>query len=194
MTFWRKFNSINEDLAFISGFSLNILLLILIKRVKIKAMQKYNIILFQCCCVDILQVVTSFIVKPMTLVHEKSQYFFSNGFLRPIGGPIEMLGIILWATSICFCVASMPVSCVFRYRIVCWDPEISKKFYIISLLVAFFGSSTYGGILWKFHYWDNRNMTYLAEKHFAWLLADDEGKVKAVSVCFAVSFIFFNFN
>ena len=188
MTFWRTFHSINEDLAFVFGFSLNVLLLIIIKRVEVKSMKKYNILLLQCCCVDMLQVVSSFVVKPVIVIHEKSLYYLSNGILRPIGGPVEMLGIITWTISVFFCINSMPVTYVFRYRTVCLNATISKTFYISSLIMAFLSASTFGIIQWKFHYLHNKNMTYLAENNFGWLMADDEGKVKAASVCFAVSF------
>ena len=188
MTFWRKFHHINEDVVFPFGFCLNILLLIVIKKVKVKSMEKYNTVLFQCCCVDLYQNIITFIVKPVTVMHNKSLYYLSNGFLRPIGGPIEMIGIILWSTSVFLCICSMPVSFVFRYRIVCLQEEISKKFYITSLCIALFNVSIFGTILWKFHYLDNKDMTYLAESNFAWLMADEEGKVKAVSVCLSVSF------
>ena len=188
MTFWRTFHAVNETIAFVFGFGLNILLLIVIHRVKIKAMQKYNILLLQCCCVDILQVITSFIVKPILVIHSKSLYYLSNGFLRSIGGDIEMLGICLWTTSVFFCINSMPVTYVFRYRTVCLNATISKTFYISSLIMAFLSASTFGMIQWKFHYLDNKNMTYLAENNFGWLMADDEGKVKAASVTFVVSF------
>ena len=98
-----------------------------------------------------------------------------------------MIGIILWSTSVFLCICSMPVSFVFRYRIVCLQEEISKKFYITSLCIALFNVSIFGTILWKFHYLDNKDMTYLAELNFGWLMADEEGKVKAASVCLSVS-------
>ena len=189
MTFWRTFHSINEDLAFICGFTLNMLLLMVIKVIKVKAMKKYNILLFQCCCVDMLQVIISFLVKPAMVVHKRNLYHLSNGFLRPMGGLIEMIGIMSWGISVFFCICSMPVSYIFRYRALCLNSEISKKFYIISLTVAFLSASTFGLIQLKFHYIDNRHMTYLAENSFGWLMADDEGKVKAAIVCFSVSFI-----
>ena len=189
MAFWRTFHSINEDVAFGFGLSLNVLLLFIIKKVKIKSMQKYNILLLQCCCVDLIQVFSSFIVKPVIVIHEKSLYYLSNGPLRSIGGPIEMLGIITWATSVFFCINSMPVTYLFRYRTVCLNTTISKTFYTTSLLIAFLSASTYGMIMWKFHYLDNWNMAHLTEQNFAWLIADDEGKVKAASVCFTVSYI-----
>ena len=189
MTFWRNFHLINEDLVFPIGFSLNILLLILIKKVQVKGMKQYNVLLFQCCCIDMYQCIITFIVKPVTVMHERSLYYLSNGFLRPIGGPIEMLGIIMWSTSVFLCICSMPISYIFRYRTVCLNREISNRFYIVSLSIAFVNITIFGMILWKFHYLDNQNITYLAEKNFAWLMADDEGKVKAASVCPAVSFI-----
>src|SRR5690606_30839962 len=141
-------------------------------------------------CVDLLQVFVSFIVKPVTVMYKKSEYFLSNGFLRPIGGPIEMIGIALWTVSVFFCINSMPVSFIFRYRTLCLNTTISKKFYIASLIAAFLSASTFGIIVWKFHYLDNKDLTYLAEKSFPWLMADDEGKVKAASACPGVSFVF----
>ena len=191
MTFWRTFHAINEDLAFAFGFSLNILLLIVIKKIKIKSLKEYNILLFQCCCVDLLQVVISFVVKPIIVVCEKSEYFISNGFLRPIGGDIEMLGIVSWSTSVFFCINSMPISFVFRYQTLCLNAKISMKFYVVSLIAAFLSASTFGWIMWKFHYLDNRHLTYLAEHSFSWLIADDENNVRAISVCPTVSFVSF---
>ena len=187
---WRQFHRINEDLAFTFGFSLNILLLIVIKTIKVQALKKYNILLFQCCCIDMFQVIITFIVKPVTVMHERSLYYLSNGFLRPIGGPIEMVGIIMWSTSVFLCICSMPLSYVFRYRIVCQSAEISKKFYVISLGVALLNISIFGMIIWNFHYLENKSMIHIAEANFPWL-RDDEGKVKAASVCFHVSFIQF---
>ena len=188
MTFWRSFHRINEDVVFPFSFGLNILLLIIIKNVKVPSLKKYNILLFQCCCIDMYQCIITFIVKPVTVMHQRSLYYLSNGFLRPIGGPIEMVGIIMWSTSVFLCICSMPVSFVFRYRIVCLNQQITNKFYFISLSVALCNVFIFGMILWKFHYLDNKNMTYLAEKNFPWLMADDEGKVKAASVCLNVSF------
>ena len=189
MTFWRDFHRINEDLVFPFGFSLNVLLLIIIKNVKVPSLKKYNILLLQCCCIDMYQSIITFIVKPVTVMHERSLYYLSNGFLRPIGGPIEMLGIILWSTSVFLCICSMPVSFVFRHRMVVLNKQITNKFYITCLSIAVFNIAIFGTILWKFHYIDNQNMTYLAEKNFGWLMADDEGKVKAASVCLNVSCI-----
>ena len=189
MAFWRTFHGINEDVAFVFGFSLNILLLFIIRQIQVKAMQKYNILLIQCCCIDLFQVFVTFIVKPIIVIHQKSVYLLSDGFLRPIGGCIEMFGIITWATSVFFSINSMPVSFIFRYRTVCLNTEISKKFYIISLIVAFLNASMFGMILLKFHYLDNRHLTYLAEEKLSWLIADDQGKVKAASVSLAVSFV-----
>ena len=189
MTFWRIFHRINEDFAFACGFSLNVLLLIVITKIQVKSLQKYNILLIQCCCVDMIQVITTFVVKPMAIVHQKNIYYMSNGFLRPIGGWVEMLGIVSWIISVFFCISSMPVSFIFRYRTVVLNAEISKKFYIISLVIVFISASTFGIIIWKFHYLDNRHLTYVAEEPLAWLVADDEGKVKTASVCFAVSFL-----
>ena len=186
MTFWRSFHFVNECIAFICGFSLNILLLIVIKKVEIRAMKKYNILLFQCCCVDMLQVILSFSVKPVVVVQHKNLYFLSNGFFRRIGGWIEMIGIIFWSISVFFCINSMPVSYIFRYKTVCLNTKISKRFYMISLIVAFFSASTFGMLMWKFHYLDNRN-TVNKEEAFSWLMADDTGKVKAASVCLTVS-------
>ena len=187
MTFWRTLHSISEDVAFVFGFSLNMLLLIIIKKVEVRSLKKYNVLLLQCCYIDIFLIVTNFITKPVIVFHQKSIYSLSNGFLRPIGGPIEMIGILSWITSICFCICSMPVSFILRYRVVCLHKEISKVFYITSLFIAFLGSSFFAVIGWKFHYLDNRDKAYLAENKFAWLMADDEGKVKIASVCPAVS-------
>ena len=189
MTYWREFHSINEDLAFFFGVTLNILLLIVIKKVKVKSIHNFNILLLQCCGIDMFQVITSFIVKPIIIVYGKSEYLLSNGLLRPIGGEIEMIGIICWKVSMCFCICSMPVSYIFRYRTVVLNVEIHKGFYIISLVTAFFSASIYGVIIWKFHYLDNHHLTPLAEKGFSWLIADNEGKVKASSVCPGVSFV-----
>ena len=189
MTFWRTFHSINEDLAFFCGLNLNLLLIIIIYKIKVKSMQKYNILLLQCCCIDLFQVIISFIVKPVVVVHKKSLYYLSNGFLRPVGGNVEMLGIISWSTSVFFCINSMPISYVFRYRTVCLNTRISKMFYVISLIVAFLSASTFGMAIWKFHYLDNRHLTYMAEQGFPWLMADNEGKVKAASVCPTVRFL-----
>ena len=186
MGFWRTLHSIHEDLIFVFGFSLNILLLVVIKKIKIKSLYKYNILLLQCCCVDLLQVLTTFVVKPITIFYHRNMYHLSNGFLRPIGGQIEVMGIALWITSVCFCVCSMPVSFIFRYRTLCLNATISKKFYIISLIVAFLSASTLGIIIWKLQYIDNGHLTYLAEG-FSWLLGDDEGKVNAVASCPGVS-------
>lgn len=182
MTFWRTFHSINEDVGFAFGFTLNILLLVVIMRVKVKAMQKYNILLLQCCCIDMFQVIVSFVVKPIIIIDRRNVYFLSNGFLRPIGGWVEMLGIVLWAISVFFCINSMPVSYIFRYRTVCLNATISRKFYIISLTAAFLAASTYGIAIWKLHYSDYHDLTYLAEEGFGWLMADAEGKVKAASI------------
>ena len=180
---------INEDVAFFFGFTLNILLLVIIKKIKVNSIQKYNILLLQCCCIDMFQVFTSFITKPVLVFDKRNMYYLTNGFLRPIGGRIEMLGIIFWTVSVCFCICSMPVSYIFRYRIVCLSAEISKGFYITSLFAALSGPLIYGVFIWKFHYLDNQHLTYLAEEAFPWLMADDEGKVKAASVCPAVSFL-----
>ena len=190
MAFWRTFHSINEDLAFVFGFSLNVLLLAVIKVIKVKGLEKYNILLFQCCCIDLFQVFISFIVKPVIVIHNKSEYFLSNGFLRPIGGWLEMITIITWSTSVFFCINSMPISYIFRYRMLCLNKIISREFYVFSLIVAFCSASSFGIIVWKFHYLDYRHMAYLAEKSFPWLMADDEGKVKAASVCLVVSSTF----
>ena len=189
--FWRTFHSINEDLAFAFGFSMNILLLIVIKKVEIRSLQKYNVLLIQCCCIDMLQIITCFIVKPVVVFHKKNLYLLSNGLLRPIGGEIEMIGIISWAVFVSFCICSMPISFIFRYRIVCSHANISKGFYMISLIVAFCGALLFGVIGWKFHYLDNHNNAYLAELYFPWLMADDKGKVKAASVCPAVGSMHF---
>ena len=187
MAFWRTFHLVNEDIAFVIGFILNTLILVLIKTIKVKAMKKYNILLLQCCCIDMFQVIISFIVKPVIVFHRKNFFFVSNGFLRPIGGLIEMLGIVVWTTSVCFCVCAMPISYIFRYRTVCLNATISRKFYVTSLIVAFFGASVYGIYAFKFQYLDNRHLTYLAEQSLAWVMADEEGKVKAASACPAVS-------
>ena len=188
MTYWRTFHSVNEDVAFVIGFCLNMLLLFTTTKIHVKAMQNYNILLIQCCCVDLIQSFTSFIVKPLVIFHEKNEYFLSNGFLRPIGGWVEMLGITIWVTSLFFCVNSMPVSYIFRYRTLCLNVQISNKFYICSLAVALLSASTYGFVVWKYHYMDYGHLAYTGEKGLAWLLADDEGKVKAASFCPAVSF------
>jgi len=188
MTFWRTFHSVNEDFAFACGFGLNVLLIVVIIKIKVKSLQKYNILLIQCCCVDMIQVITTFVVKPLAIVDHRNIYYLSNGFLRLFGGSIEMLGLVLWLNSVLLCISSMPVSFIFRYRTVVSNTAITKKFYIISLIIVFMSASTFGIIVWKFHFLDNRNLTYLAEEPLAWLLADDEGKVKAASVCFAVSF------
>ena len=189
MTYWRRFHSIGEDLAFAFGFSLNILLLIVIKTIKVQAMKKYNILLFQCCCVDMFQVIISFIVKPIVIVYEANEYYLTNGFLRPIGGFVEMAGFVLWGSSVFFCINSMPVSFIFRYRILCLDSEISKKFYIIALVMAFISASSYGILIWKFYYIDDGHLTYIAEDKLSWLIPDEEGKVKAVAIGFSVSLI-----
>ena len=136
-----------------------------------------------------IQVITTFVVKPMAIVYQRNIYYLSNGFLRPIGGWVEMLGIVSWLISVLFCISSMPVSFIFRYRTVVLNAKITKRFYIVSLLIVFISASTFGIIVWKFHYLDNRHLTYVDEKYLAWLVADDEGKVKAASVCFAVSFL-----
>ena len=189
MTFWRNFHNVNENIAFVFGFGLNVLLLIVIKTVKVKAMQKYNILLIQCCCIDLIEVFMSFIVKPVVIIHKQNLYYLSNGLLRPIGGWIEALGIDLWSASVFFCINSMPVSYIFRYRTVCLSTETSKKFYIMSLVIAALSASTFTIISWKFHFMDNRHLLYTAEKSISWLMADDEGKVKAAAICFHVSFI-----
>ena len=188
MTFWRTFHSINEDVAFVSGLSLNLLLLFLIYNVKTKSMQKYNILLLQCCIIDLIQVVMSFIVKPVLVVHKKNLYYLSNGFLRPIGGWVEGLGIAVWTSSVFLSVDSMPVSFIFRYQTVCLHKQISTRFYVISLIVAALSASTFGFVVWKFHYLDHHHLAYMAEEGFAWLMADGNGKVKAASVCPTVSF------
>ena len=187
MTVWRTLHSINEDVSFSLGFFFNVLLLIVIKKVKVKSMQEYNILLFQCCCVDMFQVMTSFIVKPITVMHNRSEYFLSNGFLRSTGGDIEMLGIVAWITSVFFCIDSMPITFIFRYRTVCLNHGTSKRFYAISLIIAFLIASIFGIIVWKKHYIENGHLAYLAENNFGWLMADDKGKVKAASVCPGVS-------
>ena len=187
MAFWRTFHTVNENVVFILGFTLNVLLLIVIKKVKVKAMQKYNVLLIQCCCVDLFQIFISIIVRPVTMSYNNNVYFLTNGFLRRIGGHAEMLGICLWVTSVCFCVCSMPISYVFRYRMMCLKSEISVKFYVISLVLTLPSASAVGAIVWKFHYINNHNLLYLAENGFSWLMADDEGKVKAASICPAVS-------
>ena len=189
MAFWRKLYNTNENISFALGFSLNILLLIIIRKVDTQSIRKYNILLLQCCCIDCVLGVARFVVKPAIVIHQKNMYHLSSGFLHGIGGDIEMLGISLWGTSICLCVCSMPVSFIFRYRTMCLNTEISKQFYIISLITALLGASLYGLIIWKFHYIDYGHMTYLAEKGFAWIMGDDEGKVKAASVGLAVSFV-----
>ena len=186
MTFWRQFHFINECIAFICGFGLNTLLLIAIRKVDIKAMRKYNILLFQCCCVDMFQLIIGFLAKPVVVVHNKNVYFLSNGFLRSVGGWVEMTGIIFWAIAVFFCINSMPVSYIFRYRTLCLNAKISARFYIVSLTMAFFNASIFGILVLKFHYLDNSNMVYLAEG-LSWLMADDEGRVKAASVCLTVS-------
>ena len=188
MTFWRSFHSINEDAAFLLGFSLNILLLIVIKKVRVKSMKKYNILLLQCCIIDLLQVVISFVVKPVVIIHKRTLYYLSNGFLRPVGGVIEMIGIDLWSASVFFCINSMPVSYVFRYRTVCLNAEISTRFYMLSLVIAALSASIYTTVSWKFHFMDNQQLLYTAEKSISWLMADDEGKVKASGVCPGVRF------
>ena len=190
MMFWRAFHFVNETLAFVFGFGLNTLLLILILTTKIKSMRKFNILLIQCCCIDMLQVLISFIVKPIIVFHNKNEYFLSNGFLRPIGGPIEMLGIVSWTSSVCFCVCATPISYIFRYRTVCLNETISTKFYVTSVIIAFLSASSYGIYAWKFHYLDNHHLAYLAEESLGWLIADNEGEVKAISFCPAVSFGF----
>ena len=187
---WRTFHTINEDMAFASGLSLNLLLLFLIHKVKIKSMQKYNVLLLQCCCVDMFQIFISFIVKPVVIFHKRNEYFLSNGFLRPIGGWVEMLGITLWTISVFFCINSMPLSYIFRYRTLCLKKEVSKVFYVTSLFIALCSASSFGIIIWKYHYIDNGHLTYMAEEGFGWLMADDEGKVKAASACPGVSFSF----
>ena len=187
MTFWRNFHRINEDVAFVLGFTLNVLLLVVIMKIKVKSMQKYNILLLQCCCIDMFQVLTSFITKPVLIFNKRNMYYLTNGFLQPIGGRVEIIGVIFWAVSACFCVCSMPVSFIFRYRTVVLNEKISRTFYITSLLVAFFGPFIYGMYVWKFQYLDNGHNTYLAEDALAWLIADAEGKVKAASFCPAVS-------
>ena len=98
-----------------------------------------------------------------------------------------MLGITLWTISVFFCINSMPISYIFRYRTLCLNKEVSKKFYVISLIVAICNASSFGIIIWKFHYIDNAQWTYLAEEGIGWLMADDEGKVKAASACPGVS-------
>ena len=187
MTYWRTFHRINEDLVFPLGLSLNILLLIVIKLVKVKSMQKYNRLLFQCCCIDLIQNIVSFVVKPVVIMDKKNIYLLSNGFLRPIGGLVEVIGFNLWQISVFLCMCSIPISYVFRYRTLCFNEEVSSKLYITSLIIATLNSSIFGVIVFKFHYLDNWNKTYLADENIGWLIADDEGKVKALSVCFAVS-------
>ena len=191
MTFWRTFHLINEDVAFVLGFTSNLLILIIIKATKVKAMQKYNILLLQCCCIDMFQVMVSFIVKPILVFHKGNMYYLSNGFLRSIGGWIEMSGIILWATSACFCVSSMPISYIFRYRTICLNAEISKTFYVTTLIIAFLSAFSYGINVLKFHYLDNRHLAYLAEDSLSWLIDDSDGRVKAASFCPAVSSVKF---
>ena len=56
--------------------------------------------------------------------------------------------------------------------------------------MAFLSASTYGIAIWKFHYSDYYELRYLAEEGFGWLLADDEGKVKAASISPFVSFLY----
>ena len=187
MTFWRNFHSINEDVAFVIGFSLNVLLLFTIAKVHAKSMKNYNILLIQCCCVDLIQSVISFTVKPIVIFHKRDEYFLSNGFLRSIGGWMEMLGLTLWTVSVFFCINCMPLSYIFRYRTLCLNKEISKKFYIISLIMALCSASSFGVIIWKYHYIDNGHLTYMAEEGIKWLMADAEGKVKAASACPGVS-------
>ena len=189
MMFWRAFHSINEDVASFLGFTLNILLLFVIKKMNIKAMQQYNILLIQCCVVDLIQVFLSFIVKPVIVIHHKSLYNLTNGFLRPIGGYVEMLGILAWVTSVFFCINSMPVSYIFRYRTLCLHKRISAKFYITSLIVAFFSASTFGIVSWVFHYTKNQHLLFWGETNIAWLMADDDGKVKTAVIYVAVCFI-----
>ena len=189
MTIWRTFNSINEDLAFGFGLSLNLLLLIVIHKVKVVALKKYNLLLLQCCIIDLIQVVISFLVKPVIVIHKRTLYYLSNGFLRPTGGMIEAVGIEAWLFSVFFCIGSMPVAFVFRYRTVCLRATISKKFYITALIIAALNACIYTSVSWKYHFIENRDMLYLAEEGFAWLMADDEGKVKAASACPAVSFL-----
>ena len=188
MTFWRTFHAVNENVAFVLGLSLNIILLTVIKKVTVKSMQKYNILLLQCCCIDLIQVFISFIVKPVIVIEQKTLYYLSNGFLRPIGGWVEMLGIDLWSASVFFCINSMPVSYVFRYRTVVLNAEISKRFYILSLIIAALSASVFTIVSWKYHFMENQHLLYTAEKNIAWLMADDEGKVKASGVCPGVSF------
>ena len=188
MTFWRTFHIINEDLAFVAGLILNILLIFVIKKVEVKALHKYNILLLYSGCVNLFQLIVTFIVKPIIVFHENTEYYLRNGFLRSVGGSVEMLGIVLWIVSIFLSINFMPVSYIFRYRTVCLHMETSNKFYTISLIVAFLSASTYGIILWKFHYIDNGHLVYPAEEAFPWLLADSEGKVQAASACPAVSF------
>ena len=188
MTVWRTLHSINEDVSFSLGLFLNILLLVVIRKVEVKSMKEFNILLLQCCCVDMFQLLTSFIVKPITVMHNKSEYFLSNGFLRSFGGDTEMLGIILWGVSVFFCIDSMPITFIFRYRAVCLNATTSKGFYVLSLVISFLIASTFGVIVWKLHYIENSHLAHLAEENFGWLIADDEGKVKAASVCLGVSF------
>ena len=187
MTFWRTFHTINEDVAFVIGFTLNMILLFTTTKIHAKAMQNYNILLVQCCCVDLIQSISSFIVKPVVIFHQKTEYFLSNGFLRSTGGSVEMIGITIWVTSLFFCMCSMPVSYVFRYRTLCLNSQISNTFYISSLTIALLCASTYGLVVWKFHYLDYGYLSYMAEDGLAWLMADNEGKVKAASVCPVVS-------
>ena len=187
MTAWTTFHRVNEDLAFFFGLSLNILLLFSIKTIRIRAMRKYNILLFQCCCIDMFQVIITFVVKPTVAFYDKKAFILTNGFLRPIGGWIEVLGIGLWTVSMCLCISSLPVSYVFRYRTVVLNVDISKTFYVTSLIIAFLVSSVYGMFFYKFHYMDSHHLTYLAEAYFPWLANDKDNKVKAVSLCSTVS-------
>ena len=188
MTFWRTFHLINEDLAFVFGFVLNILLLVITKKVKVKSLQKYNTLLFQCCCVDMLQVIISIIVKPIIIVQQKNLYYLCNGFLRSTGWPIEAVGICLWTTSVFFCINSMPVSYIFRYRTVVLNAKIHKGFYIISLVTAFFSASTFGALLWTFNSSGNVEIPYSTQKSLSWLIGDDKGKISVASFYPAVSF------
>ena len=143
MTFWRGLHSINEDVAFVFGSSLNILLLIIIEKVEVRSLKKYNVVLLQ-CWIDIFQIITNFITKPVVFHQESICRKYSNRrapllrawkidsspFIR-IFTVFFQWWIFSWVTSVCFCMCSMPVSFIFRYRTVCLHKEISRMFYII---------------------------------------------------------------
>ncbi|KAE9547876.1 hypothetical protein FO519_008913 [Halicephalobus sp. NKZ332] len=145
-------------------------------------MKKFSYLLLQCCCIDFLLSIITFIVKPVITIYESRMYNLTGGYLRAFGGVVEMLGITIWQIFFFFTICSMPVSFVFRYRVLCQNANISIKFYFSSLAISFLCASTFGIIVFFTQYIPGKDVAYLADTKLKWLLADDEGKVLAVSV------------